>query len=168
MIIPPEVLSGGALLRLVSIDDAEVLNSAHMANREYLASWEPRRSDSFFTVEAQAERIAEQLKQFGERRAVPWVFESDGGVIGTITLSGMTFSPFCSAYLGYWVAADRQNQGLASAGVASVCRTAREVIGLHRIEATTLLDNDPSQRVLEKSGFEPIGMASRYLHINGE
>ncbi|GAA5609008.1 hypothetical protein Spla01_00136 [Streptomyces platensis] len=52
--------------------------------------------------------------------------------------------------------------------MASVCRTAREAIGLHRIEATTLLDNDPSQRVLEKSGFEPIGMASRYLHINGE
>ncbi|MFE5159578.1 GNAT family N-acetyltransferase [Streptomyces sp. NPDC056697] len=168
MIIPLEVLSGGVQLRLVSADDAQALNSAYVANREHLAPWEPRRLDSFFTVATQAERIGEQLKQFAERRIVPWVFESDGTVIGTITLSGMAFGPFCSAYLGYWVAADQQNRGLASAGVASVCRAARDIIGLHRIEATTLLDNVSSQRVLEKNSFEPIGMAPRYLHINGE
>ncbi|MEU7561688.1 GNAT family N-acetyltransferase [Streptomyces eurythermus] len=167
MIIPDEVLPGGIRLRLVSLDDAEALYSAYAANRDHLAPWEPRRPDSFFTVEGQAERIREQLRQFTEQRAVPWVFESHGAIIGTITLSGMAFGPFCSAYLGYWVAADQQNRGLASAGVASVCRAAR-AIGLHRIEATTLLDNAPSQRVLSKNGFEPIGMAPRYLHINGE
>ncbi|GGS03045.1 MULTISPECIES: GNAT family N-acetyltransferase [Streptomyces] len=167
MIIPDEVLPGGIRLRLVSLGDAEALYSAYAANRDHLAPWEPRRPDSFFTVEGQAERIREQLRQFTEQRAVPWVFESHGAIIGTITLSGMAFGPFCSAYLGYWVAADQQNRGLASAGVASVCRAAR-AIGLHRIEATTLLDNAPSQRVLSKNGFEPIGMAPRYLHINGE
>ncbi|MFF4714184.1 GNAT family N-acetyltransferase [Streptomyces eurythermus] len=168
MIIPDEVLTGGTRLRLVSPDDAEALHSAYVANRDHLAPWEPRRPDSFFTVEGQAERIREQLRQFAEHRAVPWVFENQGTIIGTITLSGMAFGPFCSAYLGYWVAADQQNRGLAGAGVASVCRTARDIIGLHRIEATTLLDNAPSQRVLSKNGFEPIGMAPRYLHINGE
>jgi ribosomal-protein-alanine N-acetyltransferase len=168
VIIPLEVLSGGVLLRLVSIDDAEALHSAYAANREYLAPWSPRRSDSFLTVEGQAERIGDQLSQIAERRVVPWVFESDGTIIGTITLSGMAFGPFCSAYLGYWVAADQQNRGLASEGVASICRTARDIIGLHRIEATTLLDNARSQRVLEKNGFEPIGVAPRYLHIDGE
>jgi ribosomal-protein-alanine N-acetyltransferase len=168
MIIPPEELPGGAVLRLLTRADAEALHSAYVANREYLAPWEPRRPDSFFTVDGQAERISEQLRQFTERRAVPWVFESDGAVIGTVTLSGMAFGPFCSAYLGYWVAAERQGRGLAGAGVASVCRAARDIIGLHRIEATTLPDNTPSQRVLEKNDFKPIGMAPRYLHINGE
>jgi ribosomal-protein-alanine N-acetyltransferase len=168
MIIPPEMLPDGTRLRLVSLDDAEALRSAYAANRDHLAPWEPRRPDGFFTVEGQAARVREQLRQFAERRVVPWVFESDGAVIGTITLSGMAFGPFCSAYLGYWVAFDRQNRGLASAGVASVCRAARDIIGLHRVEATTLLDNAPSQRVLRKNGFEPIGTAPRYLHINGE
>ncbi|MEV5175157.1 GNAT family protein [Streptomyces flaveolus] len=168
MIIPPEKLSAGVRLRLVSLDDAEALHSAYVANREYLAPSEPRRPDAFFTVEGQAERIGEQLRQFAERRVVPWVLESDGTVIGTITLSGMAFGPFCSAYLGYWVAADRRNRGLAGAAVASVCRAARDIIGLHRIEATTLVDNAPSQRVLEKNGFESIGTAPRYLHIDGE
>jgi len=37
---------------------------------------------------------------------------------------------------------------------------------LHRLEAGTLLDNRASQRVLEKNGFEPIGIARNYLYIN--
>ncbi|MFJ5032907.1 GNAT family N-acetyltransferase [Streptomyces sp. NPDC088560] len=168
MIIPPEVLPGGAVLRLVSVSDAEALHAAYVANREYLAPWEPRRPDSFFTVAGQAERTAERLSEFTERRLVPWVLESDGTIVGTVTLTSLVFGPFRSASLGYWVAADRQGRGLAGAAVASVCHTARDVIGLHRIEATTLLDNVPSQRVLAKNGFEPIGMAPRYLHINGE
>nr|WP_305965200.1 GNAT family protein [Streptomyces sp. IMTB 2501] len=156
------------MLRLVSVDDAEALHAAYVANREYLAPWEPRRPDSSFTVAGQAERIAERLREFTERRVVPWVFEYHGSIVGTITLSGLVFGPFRSPSLGYWVAADRQGRGLAGAAVASVCHAARNVIGLHRIEATTLLDNVPSQRVLEKNGFEPIGMAPRYLHIDGE
>ncbi|OIK02194.1 GNAT family N-acetyltransferase [Streptomyces monashensis] len=168
MIIPPEVLPDGVVLRIVSVDDAEALHAAYVANREYLAPWEPHRPDSFFTVAGQAERTAERLREFAEHRLVPWVLESDGSIVGAVTLTSLVFGPFRSASLGYWVAAGRQNRGLAGAAVASVCRTARDIIGLHRVEAGTLLDNGPSQRVLEKNGFEPIGMAPRYLHINGE
>ena len=40
-------------------------------------------------------------------------------------------------------------------------------LGLHRLEAGTLVDNVASQRVLEKNGFELIGLARNYLHIAG-
>ncbi|QHA08979.1 GNAT family N-acetyltransferase [Streptomyces broussonetiae] len=168
MLIPPELLPGGVVLRLVSLDDAEALHAAYVTNWKHLAPWEPRRPDSFFTVAGQAERIAGRLQEFTHGRIVPWVCEGEGSIVGTITLSGLVFGPFRSAYLGYWVAADRQNQGLAGSAVAGICRAARDIIGLHRVEATTLLDNAPSQRVLEKNGFEPIGVAPRYLHINGQ
>lgn len=48
-----------------------------------------------------------------------------------------------------------------------MCRVARDEIGLHRVEAGTLLDNAASQRVLAKAGFTPYGIAPRYLHVNG-
>ncbi|WEP00200.1 GNAT family protein [Streptomyces sp. FXJ1.172] len=162
------MLPDGVVLRLLSPDDAEALHAAYVANWKFLAPWEPHRPDSFFTVEGQAERIAERLAEFAERRVVPWVFESDGSIVGTITLTGLVLGPFRSASMGYWVAADRQRRGLAGAAVASACRTARDIVGLHRVEASTLLDNTASQRVLARNGFEPIGMAPRYLHINGE
>jgi RimJ/RimL family protein N-acetyltransferase len=39
---------------------------------------------------------------------------------------------------------------------------------LHRVEAATLVGNVPSQRVLEKNGFERIGLARRLLRIGSD
>lgn len=76
--------------------------------------------------------------------------------------------PFQSAGLGYWVDNTYVGRGLASAAVQVIVGTARDVLGLHRIEASTLLHNAGSQRVLLKAGFRQIGMAPRYLQIAGE
>ena len=46
-------------------------------------------------------------------------------------------------------------------------RVAFAELGLHRIQAETLLDNLASQRVLERNGFARIGMAPAYLKIAG-
>ncbi|MEU3981486.1 GNAT family protein [Streptomyces sp. NPDC026672] len=165
--VPPAELAADVTLRLVTSADAAALSAAYVGNRAHLAPWEPRRPESFFTPEGQAERIAARLREFAEGAAVPWVLVSGERIVGTITLTGITRGPFCSAHLGYWIAADRQNRGLAGAAVRSVCGTARDEVGLHRIEASTLVTNTASQRVLTKCGFEPIGTAPRYLHIDG-
>jgi [ribosomal protein S5]-alanine N-acetyltransferase len=59
-------------------------------------------------------------------------------------------------------------RGLASTAVQMIVEIARDELGLHRIEASTLLHNVASQRVLLKSGFQQIGMAPRYLQIAGK
>jgi len=65
------------------------------------------------------------------------------------------------------VAQARNGRGIATTAVKLVVREAFMVLGLHRVEAGTLVDNVASQRVLEKAGFERIGLARRYLHIAG-
>ena len=155
-------------MRLLAAEDAQALAAAYAANRAHLAPWEPVRPEAFFTPEGQRQRIQELLRRHAEDSLVPWVFEeADGRIVGAITLTGISRGPFCSAHLGYWVDAGRQGRGLAGAAVARVCRFARDTAGLHRIEASTLLENTGSQRVLAKSGFDRIGTAPRYLHING-
>lgn len=164
-----EEIAHGVILRPLAAADAFALASAYTENRKHLEPWEPVRPESFFTAEGQAERIDGLLRHFTEGVVVPWVFEDpDGRIVGAITLSGISHGPFCSSFLGYWVAADQQNKGLASSAVEQVCRIARDTIGLHRIEASTLTDNTGSQRVLAKCGFKAIGLAPDYLHINGE
>ncbi|MGW2636506.1 GNAT family N-acetyltransferase [Streptomyces sp. NPDC001348] len=168
MDILSEQLTDDVGLRLAARGDARALAAAYLENREHLAPWEPRRPEGFFTAAGQQAVLDDRLRQLAEKRAVPWVLEAaDGRIAGTITLSGIVLGPFRSAHLGYWIAADRQGQGLAAAAVEAVCRAARERVGLHRIEATTVLDNARSQRVLAKCGFEHIGTAPRYLHIDG-
>lgn len=62
---------------------------------------------------------------------------------------------------------DHIGRGLATAAVTQACAAADTELGLHRVEAGTLLDNVPSQRVLAKCGFEEFGVAPSYLYING-
>ncbi|MFQ3559571.1 GNAT family protein [Streptomyces gramineus] len=168
--IKEKAILPGVILRPIAVGDAKPLSAAYAGNRKHLEPWEPLRPDSFFTVEGQTERIDGLLRQAADGIMVPWVMEAapGRGIVGAITLSGISLGPFCSAYVGYWVAGDQQGRGLASAALERVCEIARDDLGLHRIEASTLIDNTTSQRVLKKCGFETIGDAPHYLHINGE
>lgn len=163
-----DVLADGVVLRLAALTDAEALATAYRENRDHLAPWNPRRGADFFTTAGQTARLRSQLDEYLAGRQVPWLLVDGARVVGVATLSGVTLGPFCSAYLGYWIAAGHLGRGLATAAVRRVCEAAAGELGLHRIEATTLVDNVRSQRVLAKCGFEHIGTAPRYLHINGE
>jgi [ribosomal protein S5]-alanine N-acetyltransferase len=160
-------LPGGLLLRLVASDDAGRLLAAYRRNRAHLEHWDPRRSERFYTLEGQRARLADQLAQWRAGRARPYVLADGDRVVGTATLSGIVMGPFCSADLGYWIDADYLGRGLATATVELLCRDALTELGLHRVEASTLVDNVRSQRVLAKCGFERYGLAPRYLHIDG-
>jgi ribosomal-protein-alanine N-acetyltransferase len=41
-------------------------------------------------------------------------------------------------------------------------------LGLHRIEATCMPENTPSLKLLRGMGMQEIGLARRYMKINGE
>ncbi|MBT2389707.1 GNAT family N-acetyltransferase [Streptomyces sp. ISL-1] len=134
---------------------------ALVRNRDHMRPWEPDRPAAFFTPEGQAARLAPHPLT---RR---WHFTEGSRVIGEFTLSGIALGPFRSANLGYWIDEAYTGRGLATRAVEEVCRAAREDLGLHRVQAGALIANAASQRVLIKCSFELIGMASRYLHIDG-
>nr|WP_308296082.1 GNAT family N-acetyltransferase [Streptomyces sp. ISL-96] len=156
------------VFRPVTLDDARPLGEALARNRAHLRPFEPDRPDAFYTPEGQAGRLAAELEEMAAGRAVPWVLTDSEAVIGAFTLSNIVLGPFQSSNLGYWIDVTRTGRGLATAAVAEVCRVARDDLGLHRVAAGTLLTNAASQRVLVKNGFEEIGIAPNYLHINGE
>ncbi len=51
--------------------------------------------------------------------------------------------------------------------VEHVVDEAERRLGLHRLEAGTMLRNEPSQAVLRRAGFTFFGMAERFLYVNG-
>jgi len=166
-VIPPIELSAAIHLRTLERPDAGELAAAHRLNREYLAPWEPRRSEAFYTAAGQAEAITRQIVDRDAGRSLPLVLATPDEVIGQATLSGITHGAFESAALGYWIDERYQGRGLMSRALAAVVEVSRSVLGLHRLEAQTLPDNDASQHVLGKLGFERIGYAPRYLRIAG-
>src|SRR5215469_16382401 len=73
-----------------------------------------------------------------------------------------------SASVGYWVSKSHNGRGLATAAVADIITIAFRELGLHRLQAETLLHNTASQRVLTRTGFRPFGIAPSYLKIAGK
>ena len=147
-------------IRLLEPADAAELVGLRLANRDFLAPFDPERDASFFTVDGQRAWLA---GADGLRFAI-----LDGGAIaGTISLSNIVRGPLQSAVVGYWVDQARNGRGLASAALAEAVEHAFGELGLHRVEAGTRLDNVRSQRVLERNGFTRIGVARKHLLVGG-
>ncbi len=161
-------LGNNVRLRLLRVSDAAGLAAAYDRNRQHLAPWEPVRSEEFFTTAWQANDIAGRLASHEAGDFHPFVLVDNDLLVGKFNLAGIMRGPFQSAGLGYWVDSAYVGRGLASAAVRELVDLARGTLGLHRIEASTLLGNAGSQRVLLKAGFQQIGMAPRYLKIAGE
>ncbi|MFI9003554.1 GNAT family N-acetyltransferase [Streptomyces sp. NPDC053541] len=152
--------------------EAAALAAALLRNRAHMRPWEPRRAEEYYTPEEQAARLVDgSWRWFAvDAAAGPAADGPAAGapIVGCITLSGVVLGPFRSGSIGYWVDEAYTGRGLATALVREACRAAAEELGLHRVEASTLLHNHASQRVLARCGFERIGTAPRYLHIDGD
>ena len=146
-------------LRPAGVADAEAFAALYSANRDFLAPFDPIRPDDFYTAEGQRARLARSIGTYA-------ILDADE-VAGTLGISNVVLGAFCSANLGYWVDGTRNGRGLATRAVAAALEIAFGELGLHRLEAATLVENVGSQRVLEKNGFERIGLAPRYLLIAG-
>ncbi|MCX5397344.1 GNAT family N-acetyltransferase [Streptomyces sp. NBC_00102] len=165
----PYPLSADRFLRPTEASDAPALARALLRSRTYMARFEPVRPDSFYTPEGQADRLSGILADRAAGRAAAWVIvDEDDRALGSFTLSGIALGAFRSGVIGYWVDVDQAGRGLATAAVRRIRDLARDDLRLHRIEAGTLLYNEASQRVLRKCGFEEIGVAPRFLYIDGE
>jgi ribosomal-protein-alanine N-acetyltransferase len=161
--------SGRLVARLVSLTDVPVLAELARANREFMAPYEPFRSEEYYTIEGQRALVRGLLALHAQDRSLPYVIlDEDGTVVGRVTLNEIVRGPLQSCSLGYWVAQEAGGRGLATAAVRHVVEVAFGDLRLHRIQAGTLVDNARSQRVLAKCGFVRFGLARRYLKIAGD
>jgi ribosomal-protein-alanine N-acetyltransferase len=87
-------------------------------------------------------------------------------MIGTVGLLRFDFE-HRHAELGYDLARRWWGRGLIPEAAAAVIRYGFSVLGLHRIEAGVLPENDASVRVLQKLGFVEEGTRRDYLHAKG-
>ena len=158
----------GARTRLLAVDDADEQARVLTAERAFMAPYEPIRSDAFYTRPGQREVLRMRLERHAAGTEVPRAIVDDAGaIVGGITLQSVERGAYQSCGVGYWVAAAVGGRGYASQAVAEMLTLAFGPMGLHRVQAATLLDNARSQRVLAKNGFEHIGTASQLVHLAG-
>ena len=176
----PEITT--ARLRLVAGDAgiAPAVCEFQRRNRHHFAPWDPPTADSFYTLEAQAARVATGLAAFTNDTAYRyWLIDasraggarlpsSDVEVIGSLHFSQVSRGAFQSAMLGYALDEAHVGQGLMTEAIAAGLEEMFSPrVNLHRVQAAYRPENVRSGRVLERVGFRREGLAPDYLYIAG-
>ena len=138
-------------------------------SRGFLQPWEPTWPVDDLTRSAFRRRLEAYARERAAGIAYRFlVFRShDDALVGGLSLSNVRRGVAQTATLGYWAGQPFAGRGHTTAAVNAAVRFAFKTLGLHRVEAACVPENDRSRRVLEKAGFEPEGRARAYLRIDG-
>ena len=155
-------------IKVLSAEDGEDLLNYYIRNKKFLSVYEPRREENFYTLEVQKQSLIENYKEFIKGEGVHFGIFKDKMLIGRIRISNVIHGVFKSAFIGYSIDENYQGKGYMKEAVGLVLDYAYNELDLHRVEATTLLDNDRSKGVLKACGFSELGVCKDYLYINGK
>ena len=150
-------------------------------NRAHLAPWDPPTPESFYSPQAQAERVQDSVAALRRGTAFRYwlMWRLPAGcpqapatdaveVIGSLHFSQVARGAFHNAMLGYALDEGCQGQGLMSEALqAGIAEMFSPRVNLHRIQAAYRPENQRSGAVLRRLGFEDEGLARHYLYIDG-
>jgi ribosomal-protein-alanine N-acetyltransferase len=138
-------------------------------SRAYLTPWEPIWPSDDLTRAGFRRRLRRYAEDVAADRAYPFLVfrESDGTLVGGVTLANVRRGIVQAGTVGYWVGQPYAHQGYMTAALRVLLPSLFGELNLHRVEAACIPTNTPSIRVLEKCGFTREGLARRYLCING-
>jgi RimJ/RimL family protein N-acetyltransferase len=90
------------------------------------------------------------------------IFERTDGAPNLVGSCGLGRRPSGAVELGYWISRPFWGRGYATeAGTALIAMG--KMLGLQQLEGSHFVDNPASARVLEKLGFQPLGITAPRL-----
>ena len=151
--------------------DAFEWSRVRLANEDWLRPWEPTAPMPW--AERHSPAAYRAMRRAVARRArlgtsLPFAVRVEGRLAGQVTIDNIVRGVLRAGYLGYWIDRSFAGRGLASLAVALVCDHAFGPVGLHRVQADIRPENGPSQRLVERLGFQREGLLRRYLDIDGD
>ncbi|OAA91385.1 GNAT family N-acetyltransferase [Clostridium coskatii] len=155
-------------LSVLTPENAESVLNYYIKNKDYLSKFEPDREKNFYTLDIQKRILIESYREFLSGKSVNLGIYKDKRFIGKIQISNIVMGVFKSAFVGYSIDEDEQGKGYMKEALKLTLEYAFNEMDLHRIEASTLIDNVRSQKVLLSCGFKEIGLNEKYIFINGK
>jgi ribosomal-protein-alanine N-acetyltransferase len=166
----PVLQGDGVYLRYPQMSDFSEWTALRSESREFLAPWEPTWAPDELSRGAFRRRIRRYQREIRNDLAYPFFLfrKEDSLLLGGCTLSNVRRGVTQSAALGYWIGERYARHGHMHAALSAILPFVFQVLGLHRIEAACIPENEASRALLLKLGFREEGRARRYLQINGE
>mgnify|MGYP003385761929 CR=1 FL=1 len=168
------VLQGqNIILRMPDVSDWRAWTKLREVSASFLSPWEPlwpsdAASESFYM--RQWRRFARRWVQ--DREYAFLIFRKgqdnqEGGLLGGITITDIKRSVYQVGTLGYWMGAPFAGQGVMREAISMLLPLAFDVLGLQRVEATVMPENERSLRLLRGLGFREVGLSKQNMQIEG-
>lgn len=145
-------------LRPIEESDADVVQRAYNEpdfQDGFLLDFPSNRSEIVSQIE---ERVAERDD------GIELLICVDERPVGRVSLRNVRQD---HGMLGYWLLPEERGQGYTTEGVALLVDHAFEMLGLHRVYAWTIDDNDASRAVLRRLGFTHEGTYREHVYTRG-
>ncbi|MFY9288829.1 MAG: GNAT family protein [Alphaproteobacteria bacterium] len=161
-------------LRMGEATDWHAWRSVRETSRDFLTPWEPSWPHNALTNSFFSGMLRRNWRDWRNGRAYPFFIfkKAQTGqkpeLIGGISLNDVQGGIAQKGVLGYWIGEKHARQGYMTEAAALLCDFAYQTLHLHRVEASCLPSNLPSQALLQRLGFEEEGYAKAYLQINGK
>lgn len=157
-------------LRLPRMEDHAPWARLRRDSSAFLRPWEPVWAPDHLSRAAFRNRVRWAARLAEDGRGAPLLLfrNSDGRLLGALTLDNVRRGPAQTGTIGYWIGAPFAGQGYMTEAVRALAAHAFGPMDLSRIEAACLPENKPSRAVLEASGFRHEGNAEAYLQIAGK
>lgn len=158
------------MFELVALHECDPVRVAEFLalNRERFRPYSPTRSDNYFTREHWKAACKLAKVEWREDRAYRFcVVHNNESVIAKLDLDQVARGPFQSATVGYMLDRRHEGQSIMRRGLQDVLELSFGEFGLNRVEAAIMPDNQRSRNLAVRLGFREIGLAVRYLELDG-
>ena len=151
----PQLRLETLILREIKLSDAEAIYQI-FSDRQVLTYHDV---EAFKSIEQAKYLIYNLSESFREQEIIRWGIarKEDNKIIGTCGYSGWKKNRL-RAEIGYELSQAYWRQGIMTKALGAVIRYGFEKMQLNRIEATVMLPNIASMKLLEKLGFQEEGI----------
>lgn len=161
--------AGPVVVRPLHPRDYDAWREVRARNQDWLSPWDATMPPGHVSPAVTFPQLARRMRRQARRgQTLPMAIEVGGRFAGQVTVSNLQRGSAQMGSMGYWLDSQYAGRGVMPAAVALVIDHCFFGLGLHRIEIAIRPENSNSLRVVEKLGLGEIGLAPRYLHINGE
>ncbi|MGS0680182.1 GNAT family N-acetyltransferase [Shewanella sp. 125m-7] len=164
-----EIETNRTVLVVLDESQAELMLGYYIENKHHLSKWEPERTADFYTLARWQDQLCQTqlLYQSGAAIKFAAMNKQRTEIVGVCKFTNIVHGNFQACNLGYSIAKKHQGKGYMLEILEAATNHMFTVIGLHRIMANYIADNERSAVVLKRLGFENEGLARSYLKIAG-
>jgi [ribosomal protein S5]-alanine N-acetyltransferase len=165
---PARLTSGEVTLRPLARSDRAAWAEVRRRNAEWLRPWDATAPPGADARPATYRSLVGRLNRLARAgSAMPFALEVSGSFAGQVTVNNIVRGSAQFASLGYWLDQRHAGRGVMPRAVALTIDHCFFTAGLHRVEVCIRPENTNSLRVVEKLGIHQVGLAPRFLHIDG-